>query len=35
MTAAVEADMKVWFEDYKKTLKGRTPWIPDVHKINL
>ena len=35
MTAAVEADMKAWFEDYKKTLKGRTPWIPDVHKINL
>lgn len=35
MTAAVEADMKLWFEDYKKTLKYRTPWIPDIHKINL
>ena len=35
MTAAVEADMKQWLEDYKKTLKDRTPWIPDIHKINL
>ena len=35
MTAAVEADMKQWFEDYKKTLKDRTPWIPDIQKINL
>lgn len=35
MTAAVEADMKQWLDDYKKTLKDRTPWIPDIHKMNL
>lgn len=35
MTAAVEADMKQWLKDYKKTLKDHTPWIPDIHKINL
>lgn len=35
MTAAVEADMKQWLEDYRKTVKDRTPWIPDVQKINL
>jgi YD repeat-containing protein len=35
MTEAVEADMKQWFEEYKRTLKDRTPWIPDIHKINL
>jgi len=35
MTAAVEADMNHWLADYKKTLKDRTPWIPDIHKVNL
>ena len=35
MTAAVEADMKKWLEDYKKTLKNRTPWIPDLQKLDL
>jgi len=35
MTAAVEADMTQWLDDYKKTLKDRTSWIPDIHKMNL
>jgi hypothetical protein len=35
MTAAVEADMRQWLEDYKKTLKNRTPWIPDLQKLDL
>jgi hypothetical protein len=35
MAAAVEADMLHWLEDYKKTMKERTPWIPDVHKLAL
>ncbi|MEK6762381.1 MAG: hypothetical protein AABY96_06665 [Nitrospirota bacterium] len=35
MTAAVEANMNHWLDDYKKTLKDRTPWIPDIHKVNL
>lgn len=33
MAAAVEADMKLWLEDYKKKLKDRTPWILDVDEL--
>ena len=35
MSAAVEADMKQWLEDHKKTLKNRTPWIPDLERLDL
>ena len=35
MAEAVEVDMLHWLEDYKKTMKDRAPWIPDVHKLTL
>jgi len=32
MADAVEADMKAWFEDYRKTVKERMTWIPELHE---
>ncbi len=32
MAEAVELDMKNWLEKYRKTLKERTPWIPNLHE---
>jgi hypothetical protein len=32
MAEAVEINMKTWREEYMKTLKERTPWIPNLHE---
>jgi hypothetical protein len=32
MAEAVEVDMKAWLEQYRKTVKERTPWIPGLHE---
>lgn len=32
MSEAVELDMKTWLEAYRKTLRERTPWIPNLHE---